>query len=131
MLATVKEIDRYPKFCSIMTRMLTPNGAPFLSSVYHHLALAGAAQIAAAAKAYKAIHGRYPASLDELSKDGWRLPEDPFSRAPYHYAREGKGIAVWSVGPDLVDNHGVDWNNKYEDMPGYRPGFDYVFRCSR
>ncbi len=131
MLATVKEIDRYPKFCSIMTRMLTPIGAGVLSASYHHIALAGAAQIATAAKAYKATHGNYPASLHDLTKDGWRLPADPFTRRPYHYAREGRGLAVWSVGPDLVDNHGVDWNYKYEDMPGYKPGFDYVFRCSR
>jgi len=134
MQATLDTVEHLPRFCFIISQMMTPAGARFLSSAYRHLALAGAAQIAAAAKGYKGAHGRYPTSLGELARDGWDLPSDPFTRAPYHYAREGSGIAVWSVGPDMTDNHGLDWNyraNKIEDEAGYRPGYDYVFRCSQ
>jgi hypothetical protein len=128
--AANRAVAALPRYSSVMTQMMTPTFSRALSSAYRSIAYARAAQIAAAAKAYKGAHGRYPASLDELAGDGWRLPLDPFVNKPYVYRREGRGIAVWSVGPDLVDSHGVNYDPQVSDRPG-APGYDYVFRCTR
>jgi len=112
-----------------MTAMLTPVYPRTLWIAYRPMALAGAAQIAAAAKSYKRTHGKYPASLEELAKDGWALPNDPFADQPYHYRLERQGLAVWSVGPDLTDNGATDYNPKIHHWD--QPGYDHVFRCSR
>ncbi len=123
-------ISALPSYSSLMTRMLTPTFSRSLWSAYRAVAYARAAQIAAAAKAYKGTHGRYPASLEELAADGWRLPLDPFANKPYSYRREGGGIAVWSIGPDMVDNRGVDWDPQNKQQAG-DTGYDCVFRCVR
>ncbi len=112
----------------IMTTFLLPIYKYHLWSDYQSRALAGAAQIATAAKAYKFTHGTYPASLEELTKAGWRLPADPFTGQPYHYRRESQGLAVWSVGPDLIDNGGLDYATA--KIARDKPGYDFVFRCS-
>jgi hypothetical protein len=119
-----------PPYSSLMTRMVSPVVSRSLWSAYRAIAYARAAQIAAAAKAYKGTHGRYPASLKELAGDGWRLPLDPFTNKPYFYHREGAGIAVWSVGPDMVDNRGVDWDPQNRRQAN-DTGYDCVFRSAR
>ncbi len=64
-----------------------------------------------------------------LGKAGWKLPLDPFTQEPYHYRRDHKGFPVWSVGPDLTDNHATAYDplTFREDQPGY----DLVFRRPR
>lgn len=63
---------------------------------------------------YKAAHGRYPASLEELSPSApaplWR---DPFSGRAYGYTRTAGGFRLYSVGPDLVDDRGEKAAERY------------------
>ncbi len=112
----------------LVTPFLLTSGDYALWQDYQSRARAGAAAIACAAKAYKSTHAHYPASLKDLTKTGWRLPSDPFSGKPYHYARENQGLAVWSVGPDLTDNGGVDF--AASKLRWNQSGYDFVFRCS-
>ena len=49
---------------------------------------------------------------------------DPFSGKPFHYRREGNGSIVYSVGPNGVDDGGI------ED-PEDRNAKDIVWKCSR
>jgi hypothetical protein len=69
-----------------------------------------------ALQAYKARHGGYPASIQELrSKLGWNLPKDPFSGKDFIYKRRDKGFVLYSVGPDMKDDGGrVIANNDVE-----------------
>ena len=114
----------------VVSTMLLPLIDPLLWSDYYRRALTGAAQIAAAAKVFKQAHGHYPDTLTDLTRGGWRLPSDPFTGSPYHYRREKQGLAIWSVGPDLTDNGGLDYDPKvHKDRE--QPGYDFVFRCSR
>jgi len=62
-------------------------------------------QAVLALKAYRHQHGRYPEQLAAVS---WPLPGDPFSGQALHYRREGKGFRVWSIGPNLRDDGGID-----------------------
>lgn len=59
--------------------------------------------------AYKDRYGVYPASLGELrAKLGWKLREDPFSGKDFIYKRQGKGFLLYSIGPNLKDDGGVE-----------------------
>ncbi len=65
---------------------------------------------ALALKAYQMEHGNYPVSLEELrAKGGWPIDNDPFTGWPLIYRREGNGFIIYSVGPDLFDNGGMDF----------------------
>ena len=62
-------------------------------------------QVGLALERWRADHGRYPASLEELG-----LPEadtkDPFSGQPLVYRVENDGVLLYSVGPDGQDDGG-------------------------
>jgi len=81
------------------------------------IASLGLMQAALALRAYQSEHGGYPASLADLrAAGGWAIPDDPFSGKPFIYRRQGAGYLIYSVGPDLQDNGGVD----YETARGHQ-----------
>ncbi len=112
----------------LLTSMITPVFARASWSMERASAQIGAAQVALAAKAYRAEHGTYPEWLSELEADGWELPTDPFSGKPYHYQREGDSFKVWSVGPNMADDSGVPFDPRagmsWDDGP-----YDIPFVC--
>jgi hypothetical protein len=62
---------------------------------------------------FKKDHGSFPATLAELTPVYLAaIPADPFGGKPLHYAlQDGAGFQLYSVGPDLQDNHGVPAKN--------------------
>lgn len=56
----------------------------------------------AKALVFRAATGGYPESLDQFAPD----LTDPFSKQPIRYLRTKRGIRVYSVGPDKVDDSG-------------------------
>ena len=60
--------------------------------------------------AYRADHGGYPQKLGELTPQYIaNVPVNVFANdGPLHYAREGKGYLLYSVGPNGVDDGGRD-----------------------
>ncbi len=88
------------------------------------IAALGVDQIALLLKAYRARHGRYPATLEQLQEyAGYELPLDPFSGEAFVYRREGKGFLIYSWGPNLKDDGG-----QQSPTGKYNEG-DIVFRC--
>jgi hypothetical protein len=69
-----------------------------------------AAQVAVAVARYRLTHTqRLPAALDELVPQFLQqLPLDPFDGEPIRYKRLATGFAVYSVGADRVDDHGLE-----------------------
>jgi hypothetical protein len=64
-------------------------------------------QLVFALVAYRRDHGSYPGKLDELSPNYLaKIPDDLFSGKPLVYRLEGKGILLYSVGPNGVDEGG-------------------------
>ena len=63
---------------------------------------------AVALEQFRAAHGnRYPASLSELTPDYLSAtPADPFDGQPLRYQKKGTGYALYSIGPDLMDDSG-------------------------
>jgi len=56
---------------------------------------------------YKARHGVYPVTLNELWPFMLTEGTDPFSGEPLHYRREADGsFTIWSIGENLVDDGG-------------------------
>ena len=86
-------------------------------------------RIALKLKEYKAAHGQYPNSLDELQAGlPWKIPEDSFSGKAFGYRKEGAGFVVYSLGPDMKDDWGrLDYNRAESD---HQTG-DIVWRCER
>jgi type II secretory pathway pseudopilin PulG len=84
---------------------------------------------------YRARHGNYPQSLDQLTPDVLeQLPEDRLSGKPFGYRLldddpHSRGYLLYSFGPDAADNNG----SYPEDKPfaafkdDEAQGNDYVF----
>jgi hypothetical protein len=68
-----------------------------------------ALQIRAAIALYQRQHGKLPDTLDALCPQFMpKVPLDPFSGKPLRYRISKEGWVVWSVGPDLTYDGGVD-----------------------
>ena len=73
--------------------------------------------VALALQAYRREHGGYPTSLTDLVSRGClrTLPDDPFAHSgSLKYQRTIKDYALYSVGPDGIDNHGAAITNPGE-----------------
>ncbi len=65
-------------------------------------------QVGLALKVYRAEHEAYPDSLEEVAPDILKkIPEDPFTGKGLVYKKSGDGFVLYSLGPDLQDNHGA------------------------
>jgi len=81
-------------------------------------------ETAASLAAFRAMHGSYPATLEELVPEIMpELPPDPFTGDPLEYRRKGDGYVLYSVGPDRKDHGG---SRMRSDTPGYHEE-DIVF----
>ena len=84
--------------------------------------------ISLALLAYKSRFGSYPQKLDDIkTRLGWTLPKDPYSGNDFFYKVEKNGFVVYSVGPNMKDDGGVQkCNYLAEDEPG-----DYVWKWDK
>lgn len=72
--------------------------------------------LAAALKLHRVEHGAYPATLDALDPELLEsLPTDPFTNRPFRYQRRGEGFALWSLGPNGIDDGGTDARGHFVD----------------
>ena len=79
--------------------------------------------------AYKSRFGSYPQKLDDIkARLGWTLPNDPYSGNGFFYKRDKNGFVVYSVGPNMKDDGGVQKipHAQTEDETG-----DYVWKWDR
>jgi len=69
-------------------------------------AVLGASQILAGLKLCQMQTGVFPDDLEQLVP-GYlaALPDDPFSCQAFGYIKEGSGAIIYSVGPDMKDDH--------------------------
>jgi len=66
------------------------------------------AYVALACERYRLRHQEWPTTLDVLVKEKLlaAVPLDPMDGQPMRYRRTTTGVVVYSVGSDLIDNHG-------------------------
>jgi hypothetical protein len=118
---------RFSANWNILSSMIAPVFSRAHMSVLRAHANLAVAQVALAAKAYEARHGRLPSSLDEIVSLGWELPSDPYTGAPLHYHGSGDAFLVWSVGPNLLDDGGTEFDHQQMDWSS--GPYDLVFIC--
>jgi RNA polymerase sigma factor (sigma-70 family) len=98
------------------TRVLLPGLAAWPGNVALVDLTLRVVEIRAAIQLYHKRDGRLPTNLADMVPDILPIaPEDPFLKAPLHYAVEGNVWRVWSVGGDQKDdggqfNPGPPWN---------------------
>ena len=71
-------------------------------------ALHQALRLGLAAEKYRLRHGRLPARLEDLTPEFIpAVPLDPFDGKPMRMKRTDRGLIVYSIGPDGIDNGGT------------------------
>jgi|ERR1017187_5526847 hypothetical protein len=74
--------------------------------------------------------GRLPESLEKLKpKNFEKVPEDPFSGRELEYHRINAGYVIYSVGPDRVDNGGLEKADKSQSDD--KRSYDITFTVER
>ncbi|NQT40716.1 MAG: hypothetical protein HQ581_24695 [Planctomycetes bacterium] len=64
-------------------------------------------RVAVLLSAHRTEKGAYPKKLAELAA-GDDLLEDPYSGRPFGYRRQRGGFLLYSIGPNAIDNRGLD-----------------------
>ncbi|MGB0258095.1 MAG: hypothetical protein ACPGES_05530, partial [Coraliomargarita sp.] len=100
----------------ILTSILLPAVATVQTHLHNTEARDSLAETGLALTAYHSAQGTYPATLEALIPDFMdAIPMDPFSTGPMVYKKMDDGYALYSVGPDLIDNNGTeDRNDRHE-----------------
>ena len=63
------------------------------------------AYLAAALRVYQSNNQKMPEKLESLVPDLLHsIPQDPFSNAPFIYAKQGEDYVLYSIGPDMTDD---------------------------
>jgi hypothetical protein len=80
--------------------------------------------VAIAAERFRLAYGRWPKDLAELVPEFLKqVPFDPYDGQPLRMRAVADGLAIYSIGPDRVDNGGA-MNRRAPNAPGN----DLVFR---
>ncbi len=86
-------------------RLLLPAMSHMVSSYVTSRARLRTAVVAVAAERYRRKQGRWPESAEQLTP--WplsRVPGDPHTDEPLIWLRSGGGLAIYSTGPNLIDD---------------------------
>jgi len=127
--AVVADSERLPIYRSLLTRMGVPVFARADWSRRNAAAILAVDRAALAIAAFKAQTGHYPDDLSQVEALGWDLPDDPLGGEPLLYRRTAEGFTVWSVGPNMKDDGGVEYDSKTMDFTS--GPYDIAFFCDR
>jgi hypothetical protein len=115
-----------PAFCPLSHEMLQRLELILYTKVRTEAALQ-VTRVGLALKRYKMANGVYPDTLENLTPSFLdRIPKDPCSGNSLLYRKEGKGFLLYSVGSDLQDNQGAQFNSIFPGAP-----YDYVWKALR
>lgn len=127
--AVVADTQRLPIYRSVLTRMVFPVFARADWSKRKAAAILAVDRAALAIKTFKSQTGRYPDTLAHVEALGWDLPDDPLGEKPLLYRRTAEGFTVWSVGPNMKDDGGVEYDPTTMDFTS--GPYDITFFCDR
>jgi hypothetical protein len=123
-----EEIERrflvFPPDVKIVQSVLLPTTAMF--EVFDNECVKHSSLILdLALQLYFREHGQFPATLDELVRNGYlkSIPADPYGPGgPFHYRRDSNpqdGAVLWSVAKDGINQHGrLDLWREHSDGSG-------------
>jgi len=103
----LRELDAERKQTGGLSYTLCPRYQSLLAFTENDAYLR-AVQTLVACERYRRARARWPASLAELVPQYLgQVPVDPFDGSPMKYMRLSDGVVVYSVGPNLRDDHGA------------------------
>ena len=118
-----KELERSVANQPVIVRILVPALTKLASAFLRTMAECRCAEVGFALERYRLDHQKWPGSLEELVPTYLaKVPTDPFDGQPLRYRPFDRGVKVYSVGDDGVDNGGA------LDGPPVGPGADVGFR---
>jgi hypothetical protein len=80
------------------------------------------ARVACTLERHRLAHGAYPETLTALVPQFLKaIPHDLFDGQPLRYQRRGENFVLYSIGPDLEDNHGIT-KQYFADSPDWAWG---------
>jgi hypothetical protein len=122
-LPRLKELENDLWKESVLLRMLVPGVFKVNSACLRSMAEFRSATAALAVERYRLEHHKWPDRLPDLVPNYLsKVPIDPFNGEPLQFRRFDKGVKIYSVGDDCVDNEGA------LDGPPVGPGADVGFR---
>ena len=128
--AVEEEMKKMPP-ARMISRMLLPAFSRACAEEATAMALLSAARTATAVERYRLAKGALPEKLDDLvPKFIASIPSDPFDGKPLRYARRPVGYVVYSVGPNLKDDGGVE-RERRDYGASYGPSYDVTFTVER
>jgi len=116
-----KQLNRYEEFedsvrshAGCLTRAFGPGG---IALVAQNAATADArrrvARVAVTAARYQAEQRGLPEGLEELTPDFIAaVPIDPFDGKPLKFKRTKRGLTIYSIGPDMIDDNGTPFDEE-------------------
>ncbi|HNS33485.1 MAG TPA: hypothetical protein PKN36_11035 [bacterium] len=108
--------DRFHALKHIISSMTLPALDRVLQIQANNDARLDSFKLALALKIYREKHGSYPDSLAPLVPGIIPdIPLDPFTGKDYIYRREGKGLIVYSIGPNEKDDNGINNPEQKQD----------------
>ena len=103
----------------VFSRMLLPSLGVYHIRAANHVALVRTASTALAIERFRLAHAKaLPQSLEELVPAYCKaVTADPYDGQPLRYKVHGPSFVVYSIGCDLQDDGGVDWDSNYTKIP--------------
>lgn len=96
-----------PGYC-ILTHLFMPSVRAEFLRAFRYSASLDVARTALALVLYQKTHGSYPDRLDNIAPDFINaIPVDTFSGKSLVYKKSGKGFILYSLGPNMKDDHGT------------------------
>lgn len=129
-------VDQLPERYTLL-RMILPAWGKAVQTHDQWRATWDGTRVMLAIEIYRARHGNYPASLGDLAPAVLPMvPMDHYSGKPFGYRRlnpgESRGYLLYTVGPDGMDNGGVQPKSRHDAFSAQRGrGFDYVLNEPR
>ncbi len=107
----------------VLLGLLLPAFNKLALATIRQQAMLRCAIVAVAAERYRLDHGRWPAAIAELTpKYLAAVPLDPFDGQPLRWRNDLRGVTIYSVGYDGVDN-GRNLDRIHLTQPGVDIGF--------
>lgn len=108
----MKLVEEIPR-TALLTRLSAPALANLARKLHEVEVTLDLSTLGLEAEKIRIASGHYPQSLAEIPWEG-ALPRDPFTGGDFHYKADDGNLLIYSVGPDLVDNHGTPTRVKGE-----------------
>ncbi|MCP4250523.1 MAG: hypothetical protein GY778_26055 [bacterium] len=120
-------VERY-RHTNALTEILLPSLTRVQQIRTRNEASRRATQLSYATHLFKARHGRWPASLDELpDESGPDLRTDPFSGTSFGYGLTPDGFTIYSASENGLDDGGIHAPRWGDDLDGADGSDDFVF----